>query len=292
MIHIGNLTFTYDKAPVLQGVTFHIHEPVITGLWGRNGAGKTTLMNLLAGHEQVRSGTVKIMGMEPWNNSEAVQQICYMKENHPFSLLWNVSDALRFAGYFHENWDMEMAEKLLKIFKLDEKKKISKLSKGMKSSLCFIIGLASNAAVTILDEPINGLDAGMRKIMYEVLMKSHADHPRAIFLSTHHIEEVQPVCEDLIVLHEGRLVFHKSLEEIRKKGVWLSGVKEKVNQLANGSEVLESNEAGKMMKVMLDVPFSDDWKEKAQAHTLHVEKAKIQDYLLNITKEKNEVITV
>lgn len=292
MIRVNNLMFAYDKTPVLQGVTFHIHEPVITVLWGRNGAGKTTLMNLLAGHEQVRSGTVKIMGMEPWNNSEAVQQLCYMKENHPFSLLWDVSDTLRFAGYFHENWDVKTAVKLLKIFKLDEKKEIRKLSKGMKSALCFIIGIASNAAVTILDEPINGLDAGMRKIMYEVLMKSHADHPRAILLSTHHIEEVQPVCEDLIVLNEGRLVFHKSLEEIRKQGVWLSGIKEKVNHLADGSEVLDSHKAGKMMKVMLDVPFSQEWKEKAQAHTLHAEKAKIQDYLLNITKEKDEVITV
>ena len=146
--------------------------------------------------------------------------------------------------------------------------------------------MTSRAPVTILDEPMNGLDAAMRKMMYEILLKSHADHPRVILLSTHHIEEVQPICEDLIVLHEGSLVLHQSLEEIREAGFWLTGTFEKVDAMTAGEAVMERVEAGRMVKVMLQAPFSKDWQERARAEGLRAEKAKIQDYLLNITKEE------
>lgn len=85
-----------------------------------------------------------------------MQSMCDMQEEHPFSLIWTVRDALRFGRYFNVDWNQELAEYLLNTFKLDANKKISKLSKGMKGAVQFIIGLASQAKVTILDEPING----------------------------------------------------------------------------------------------------------------------------------------
>lgn len=284
MISVQNLTYSYEQnIPVLRDITLSEGKPVITGLWGRNGAGKTTLMNLLAGHSRPDQGSVKIMGKAPYNNEQAVRHVCYMQEDHPFGWLWTVHDAIQFGRYFNPNWNMDTAQMLLETFKLDTKKKVAKLSKGMKTALQYIIGLSSHAAVTILDEPINGLDAAMRQKLYESLLESHAEHPRLIIISTHHIQELQPLFETLVVLKDGELLFHEPMDAIRERGVWLGGGKSQVEEAVAGLKVLQRNEAGSMVKVMIDAPFSMEWRALAQEKELSIQRAKMQDYLLNIT---------
>lgn len=291
MIRIQNMTYCYESnIPVLNDITFTEKEPIITGLWGRNGAGKTTLMKVLAGHLPPNQGDVEIMDMSPYNNAQAVQHVCYMQEEHPLGWLWTVRDALRFGRYFNPNWNQDMANRLLEIFRLDEKKKVMKLSKGMKAALQYVIGLSSQAAITILDEPINGLDAAMRKQLYSTLLESHAEHPRLIVISTHHIEELQTLFETLIVLKDGKLLLHKTMDQIRERGLWLMGSKSKVDEAIAGQTVFEQSTIGSMVKVMIDAPFTSQWKELAQKHGLSIEKAKTQDYLLNITCDEEVAV--
>ncbi len=285
MIRVENVTFGYENALALKDISFSEEERGIIAIWGRNGAGKTTLMKLLAGHEKPDKGKVEIMGMAPYNHTKAVQHICYMQEDHPFSAIWSVKDALRIAGYYYANWDQDLAQRLLKTFQLNERKKISKLSKGMKSALQFIIGISSHADITILDEPSNGLDASMRKKMNQSLRESHEIHPRLILLSTHHIEEIQSLCESLVVIHDKKVLLHESIDDIREYGVWLAGEKTKIEKLLNGQKPLEIHKLGSSVKVMIDVPYNDEWKEFASTHGLSIEKAKLQDYLLNKTEE-------
>ncbi|MGE7673025.1 ATP-binding cassette domain-containing protein [Lysinibacillus sp. NPDC094403] len=285
MIRVENVTYGYGEEPILKDISFKEKENGITALWGRNGAGKTTLMKLLAGHEKPNKGIVEIMGTAPYNRAEVVQNVCYMQEDHPFSAIWNVKDSLRFGQYYYSNWDMEMANRLLKIFGLDEKKKISKLSKGMKSALQFIIGISSNAKITILDEPSNGLDANMRKKMYKTIRESQEQHPRLFLVSTHHIEEIQQICDSILVIHDKEAFIHEPIDEIRECGIWLVGDKSKIEQVTDGQYVLEASELGSRLKVMVDVPFNEKWKEIASFHGLSIDKVKLQDYLLNRTEE-------
>ncbi|MGM9933231.1 ABC transporter ATP-binding protein [Pradoshia sp.] len=285
MIRVENVTFGYENALALKDISFSEEERGIIAIWGRNGAGKTTLMKLLAGHEKPDKGKVEIMGMAPYNHTKAVQHICYMQEDHPFSAIWSVKDALRIAGYYYANWDQDLAQRLLKTFQLNERKKISKLSKGMKSALQFIIGISSHADITILDEPSNGLDASLRKKMNQSLRESHEIHPRLILLSTHHIEEIQSLCESLVVIHDKKVLLHESIDDIREYGVWLAGEKTKIEKLLDGQKPLEIHKLGSSVKVMIDVPYNDEWKEFASTHGLSIEKAKLQDYLLNKTEE-------
>lgn len=290
MIHVDNITFSYDKETVLDELSFTELEPVITGLWGRNGSGKTTLMKLLAGYEEPEHGKIEIQGKRPYNNAEAVQNVCYMQEEHPFSSIWNVHDALRFGKYFNPNWDQEMSERLLKTFRLDRKKKITKLSTGMKSALQFIIGICSNAEITILDEPVNGLDAGMRKKMYKVLRESHEENPRLILLTSHHIGEIQSICEKIIVIKDGNIMFHEPIDETRENGIWLSGTKDILEEIISDEKILEKETMSSTMKVMLDAPYSKEWKEIAHSNGLSIEKAELQDYLLNMTEDEEVIV--
>ncbi|OMF13806.1 multidrug ABC transporter ATP-binding protein [Paenibacillus amylolyticus] len=289
MIHMEQVNYSYQKTPVLNQVTLHESEPIISAIWGRNGAGKTTLMSLLAGHNRPDSGTVQIMGQDPYNNLAAQEHLCYIQENHPLGKNWTVSDMVQMGQYFHPQWDQDLAERLIDVFELPGKKKIIKFSKGMKTAAQIILGLASNAKITILDEPTNGLDAEKRKFFYNALLESYEDNPRLILISSHHIEEIQPLCESLIVLQDGEVLLNQPMEEMREKGVLLTGRIDDINQVTADVKVIESSQMGSTLKVMIDEPYSKMWKDIAHAQGLSIEKATLQDYLVNRTRNQEGV---
>jgi ABC-2 type transport system ATP-binding protein len=289
MIEVKNLTYRYNQTPVLSELNLSEKDPVITGLWGRNGAGKTTLMSLLAGHYKPNDGEIKVMGEEPYNNLQALENICYIQENHPFGHHWKLTDMLHFGSYFYKDWDQNFAEQLIDIFELPLKKKINRFSKGMKTAAQIILGLASNAKITILDEPTNGLDAVKRKRFYDVLLASYEENARYILLSTHHIEEIQPLCESLVVIHDGKVLMHEQIEEMRGKGVILSGDASEIEKVTKNVTVLETVKMRSAARVMIDECYSNEWKTIAAKNNLSIEQATLQDYLINITNKKEGI---
>ncbi|MFE6074794.1 ATP-binding cassette domain-containing protein [Paenibacillus sp. NPDC057886] len=289
MIQIEQVTYSYQETPVLKNVTLHESEPTISAMWGRNGAGKTTLMSLLAGHNRPDAGTIQVMGQDPYNNLAAQENLCYIQENHPLGRNWTINDMVRFGQYFHPQWDQTFAEQLIDMFELPVKKKIVKFSKGMKTAAQMILGLASNARVTILDEPTNGLDAEKRKYFYNALLETYEDNPRLILISSHHIEEIQPLCESLIVLQAGKVLLNQPMEEMREKGVLLTGGIDDINRVTADVEVIESSQMGSTVRVMIDEPYSKLWKDIAHAQGLSIEKATLQDYLINRTRNQEGV---
>lgn len=288
MIKINNLSFAYDKKNILKDVNLTETEPVIIGLWGRNGSGKTTLMKILSGMEQPDGGTVEVDGVVPYNNSDAMNHVAFMQEDHPYSDMWDINDALKFGRDFNENWDQQLADELIDIFQLPRKKKIRTFSKGMKTMITIAIGLASRAPLTIFDEPSNGLDAHMRKQFYDVLLDSYDEHPRMILLSSHHIEEVEPLCEKIAIIDNNTLMHYEETDVLKNNGVHISGAAEAVRAVIGSKRVLEERKLGKQLNVMLDTPLTDDLKREAEQAGVMIEKAPFQDYLVNLTTKEAE----
>lgn len=286
MIKLENVSFSYGNIPVLKNVTITETEPIIIGFWGRNGSGKTTLMKLLSGMENIDAGSINVNGITPYNNNEAMKNITYMQENHPFSELWNVEDALRFGALFNQNWDNELAEHLVTIFELPRKKKIKKFSKGMQSMVQIVLGLASKSPVTIMDEPTNGLDAYMRKQFNDALLNTYEEDPRLIILSTHHIDEIESLCEKIAIIDQQTIVRYEDTEELKMNGILLSGSTEAIESLIEGHTILEKRKLGKQINVMIDDVFTDEWKSRAKEAGVTIENAPLQDYLVNYTTKK------
>ncbi|PAE11965.1 multidrug ABC transporter ATP-binding protein [Niallia circulans] len=286
MIKLENVSFSYGNTPALRNVSIEETEPIIMGLWGRNGSGKTTFMKLLAGMENIDAGTINVSGITPYNNTETMHNITYIQENHPFSILWNVEDALYFGSLFNKNWDTDLAEQLVSLFELPRKKKIKNFSKGMQTMLQIILGLASKSPVTIMDEPTNGLDAHMRKQFYNALLNTYEEDPRLIILSTHHIDEMEALCEKIAVINEQTIVRYEETEELKSRGIHLSGLASAIEPLIEGYPILEKRKLGKQMTVMMDDVYSDNWISKAKDAGVTIEKAKLQDYLVNYTTRK------
>jgi len=286
MIKLENVSFSYGNMPALRNVNISVTEPIIIGLWGRNGSGKTTLMKLLSGMEKIDAGSINVNGITPYNHNEAMKSITYMQENHPFSDLWNVEDALRFGVLFNENWDQELAEHLVQLFELPRKKKIKKFSKGMRSMVQIVLGLASKSPVTIMDEPTNGLDAHTRKQFNDALLDTYEEDPRLIILSSHHIDEIEALCEKIAIINQQTIVRYEETEALKMHGVLLTGSREAIEPLMTGHTILEKRKLGKQINVMIDDVFTDEWKSRAKAAGVTVEKAPLQDYLVNYTSKK------
>ncbi|EQB35325.1 MULTISPECIES: ATP-binding cassette domain-containing protein [Virgibacillus] len=289
MIDIHDMTFSYGDSLALKQVNLHETEPIIMGLWGRNGAGKTTLMKLLSGQENPNGGQIRVNGISPYNNNNTMKEVTYIQENHPFSELWNVNDALRFGSYFSANWDQALADELVSLFELPRKKKIKHFSKGMQTMISIVIGLASKSPITIMDEPTNGLDAHMRKLFYDVLLDTYEEQPRLIILSSHHIDEIEPLCEMIAIVDNQTITRYEETESLKMQGIILNGPKNAIDELTTGSTILEERKLGNQVHVMLDVPYNEDWIARAKLAKVNIEKAPLQDYLVNITSKKEPV---
>ncbi|MGN0317080.1 MAG: ABC transporter ATP-binding protein [Lachnospira sp.] len=242
---------SYKKNEVLKNVNLTLEQGKIYGLIGRNGAGKTTLLSILTAQSPADSGTVTLDDMPVWENKEALQHICFSREINTVTALGpnntKIKEYFKIAALYNPNWDQEFADKLIASFKLDVRKKVKQLSKGMLSMVTIIIGLASKADITILDEPVAGLDVVAREKFYKLLIEEQAESGRTFVISTHIIEEAADVFEEVIFLHDKDILLKDNTVELLDKCVHISGIKEDVEASIAGLNVVKRENIGKSM---------------------------------------------
>jgi|SRR5690625_759852 len=283
IIDVRNVDFKYKDEMILKNITLHEDTPVITGLWGRNGAGKTTLMKLLSGQEREVAGNVSVLDAHPFNNSVIAKNISYLREDHHFGKSWTVKDALYFASLFNENWNQEEADALVERFNLPRKKKITSFSKGMHTMIQLVIGLASHSKITIFDEPTNGLDAHARKQFFQALKDSYENDPRYILISSHHIKEIEPLCEKLMIISDHTVQFHEPIEYFQTQGISMMGKTEDIESVVDPEKILETTHMMGQSKVMVNVALTKELQAACEQNNIQLEKASMQDFLVNIT---------
>lgn len=285
-IEIKDVTKTYGSKTALKQLSVSLEEDKIYGLLGRNGAGKTTLMKLLAGHELPAAGSVLINGEKPFNNRNVLKEICLINESDNFNKRLRIKEILKITSLFYPNWSQETADYLLKQFHLDPKLKTKGLSKGMESALGIVIGLASRAKITIFDEPYIGLDASLRYRFYDLLLEEYEAVPRTIILSTHLIDEVSKLFEEVIILQKGELLLQKDANELIECSLQVSGKKENVDQYTKGKNVIHEAEMVGMKTVQL---FGENYSIiEAKSLGLEVERCNIQQLMVHLTEEMKE----
>jgi len=187
-ISAAGLTRRYRGQLALDHVTLDLEPGSITGLLGRNGAGKTTFLRIIAGHEFASAGTVTVLGACPVENETVLRQMIFVREDQSYPDV-KVRYAVQAAAMLYPNWSHGLAGALLEDFNLPLNRKIKKLSRGMRSALGIVIGLAARAEVTLFDEPYAGLDPVARELFYDRLLADYAEHPRTVLLATHLIDE-------------------------------------------------------------------------------------------------------
>ncbi|MBO6016085.1 MAG: ABC transporter ATP-binding protein [Lachnospiraceae bacterium] len=253
-----NISKRYKDTKVLTDIDLTIEKGKIYGLIGRNGVGKTTLLSIMSAQNPPTKGEVTLDGEPVWENAAALRRICFSRElnamngNMPNTV--KVKEYLRMASFYYENWDKEMADRLVKKFGLDIKKQMIKLSKGMLSMVTIIVALASKAEYTFLDEPVAGLDVVARDDFYRLLIDEYAESGRTFIISTHIIDEASDVFEEVVVLKSGKILLKENTETLLSRAVHISGSKEEVDRISEGHTCYESGSTGrsKGVTVLLD----------------------------------------
>src|SRR5699024_9199949 len=207
------LTKSYLRSQALQDLSLRIKQNTITGLVGRNGAGKTSLLKILAGQIRPTSGSVRVLNEEPFNNLFISSQTILISDDLKFPSTLSLEEILQMGESFYPKWDMDFALKLFSYFYFNKENFYYELSKGKRSTFNIIFGLSTRSSLTLFDEPTSGMDAAVRKDFYQILLKEYLDQPRTIIISSHYLEEIENLLEDLLLIDQGKKVLHLPIDE-------------------------------------------------------------------------------
>jgi len=278
-ISVAGLTRRYRGQLALDQVTFNLEPGSITGLLGRNGAGKTTLLRIVAGHEFASAGTVTVLGASPARDEAVLRQMIFIREDQAYPDL-RVRQVVRAASWFYPNWSHELAGALLDAFGLPCGRKVRNLSRGMRSAVGIVIGLAARAEVTLFDEPYAGLDPVSRQLFYDRLLADYAEYPRTVLLSTHLIDEAAGLFERVVVLHRGRLVLNTAADDLRGAATSVSGPVIAVEQFTAGRPVWDSRRVASQQSAVVAGALDETDRARAAALHLHLEPLTLQQLVV------------
>lgn len=243
-IEIKNVKKKYGSNCALDDISLTFEEHKIYGLLGRNGAGKSTLLNIITNRVVADQGLVYVDGVPAKESDQAQSKIYLMSEKTLYPDKMKIKEIFRWTKEFYPSFDFEYAMKLADMFELDVNKKVKALSTGYTSIFKVIVALAVNVPYVLLDEPVLGLDAYHRDVFYQALIEKYSNEPSTFVLSTHLIEEVSSVIEDIIIIKKGKILKNETREDLLSGGYTVSGMAAHIDQFIAGKNVIGTDHLG------------------------------------------------
>jgi len=213
-IAIQNISKSYGTQKALDSISFSINKGEIVGFLGPNGAGKSTLMKILTTYLTADEGSAKVNGFDVSSQQKEVQlSIGYLPEHNPLYLDLYVREYLAFNADVYKVAKSRIEEVIqLTGLTSESHKKIGQLSKGYRQRVGLANALLHNPDVLILDEPTTGLDPNQLVEIRNVIKNAGKD--KTVFLSTHIMQEVEAICDRVIIIDKGKIVADKQLEKL------------------------------------------------------------------------------
>jgi ABC-2 type transport system ATP-binding protein len=218
VIQTDRLRKSYGKIEAVKELDLSIRSHSITAFLGLNGAGKSTTIKMLLGMIRPSSGDGTILGHRISDPVESVRtrtKIAYVSENKRLYDYMTVEQMIRFTSAFYADWRPHEEQKLLRQYKLPLDRKVKTLSKGMRTKLGLLMAFARQPELLILDEPSEGLDPVGIEELLEILV-ARCSEGTTVFFSSHQIDEVERIADQICVLHAGQLVLDSSLDDLRQ----------------------------------------------------------------------------
>lgn len=215
-----------------------------------------------------------------------MRQICFIRDTVDVDEDGTVQAAFRFAARWRPNWDAPYAESLARRFDLPLDRRVSALSRGKRSALGIVLGLASRSPITIFDDAHLGLDVPSRYTFYESLLEEYMAHPRTIILASHLIAEMEHLLEEVVIIDGGRLVVHQEADALRSGALTVTGPSGAVDRFVGGRRVLAERTLGGTKQVVVQVNLGDRERREALQAGLELGSVTLQDLFVHLVRHQ------
>ena len=253
MIEGKNICKSFDGSPVLDNTSFHIEKGSVYGLIGPNGSGKSTLIRHITGIFTPDSGTVLVDGQNVFENIDVKERIAFIPDDIFYYRQSSIDDMKNYYKGIYRTFDENIYEKLLKGFEsINRKKFIRNMSKGMQKQAAFILAISIQPEILILDEPVDGLDPVIRRQIWSILLSEVEKREMTVLVSSHNLRELEDVCDHVGILHNGKIIHEKSLDDLQGNITKLQiAFKDEAIDLKQTFEILQSSYTGKIITLIV-----------------------------------------
>ena len=251
MIEVKNVVKDFDGFRALNDLTMTVPKGSVYGLVGPNGAGKSTIIRHITGIYKPDRGEILIDGQPVFEDPAVKSRIAYIPDDIFFFNNASIKETVDFYKSIYPTFDEDRFNKLGEVFKLDTRRQMRRLSKGMQKQAAFWIAMSMRPEILILDEPVDGLDPVMRRQIWSIIMADVAENGTTVLVSSHNLRELEDVCDHVGIMNQGRILIERSLAELQGNVVKVQLALPDGGVLPEGLDVLHQSGSGKLKTLII-----------------------------------------
>lgn len=250
MIIIKEISKKFSDVQALDGVSMTVGNGSILGLIGSNGSGKSTLLRTMCGIYKPDSGEILYDGAPVFENYDLKQKIVYLSDEQYFAPAATLDDMRTLYTSVYKTFDDERYVKMTELFGLDRGRKISTFSKGMQKQSSLLLGMSLRPDFLLCDETFDGIDPVMRQLVRRMIAEDVADNGLTAIISTHNLRELEDICDHICLLHKGKLVLDRDLDNMKLSIHKVQFATDKAITDLSGLDVISHETRGRLHSVI------------------------------------------
>ena len=216
MLEIRNYSLNYGDNCILDDISFSLDKGKVLGIVGPSGVGKTSLIKGIVGIYKGTEGKVLYDGEEVYDNPNIKKKIAFVPDEHNSFYLITLREIINFYKGLYPDFNEDKFYSINKLFKIPLNKRFLQLSKGMKMRVNLMVAFSLNAELLVLDEPTSGLDPILKEKVLKIILDEVSSGNKSIIISSHNLIELERICDDVLILNEGKVEYHNTLENIKR----------------------------------------------------------------------------
>lgn len=282
-LEVKNLCKQFGSKVAVNQVSFELEPNRIYGILGRNGAGKSTLLNMISNRLTVTSGDITLDNHPLLTTPEQLQRVYLTSDEDWFFPAYKVKKLFNLVETFYGSFDWEFANELVSAFDLDIHKKLKSLSTGYRSIAKLIIALCVPCDYIFLDEPVLGLDANHRILFNKKLLTAFERRQRTFIISTHIIEEVAYLLENVVIIDNGKVIVADSVDNLTQMAKSVAGDAQLVDDFTRGMTIIGEDFLGGLKQTVIVGDITKDIPSD-----ITITPVKLQDLFIHLTRRDGE----
>ncbi|GAB6170278.1 ABC transporter ATP-binding protein [Clostridium carnis] len=265
MFKVNNLSLKLNDKYILEDINFEVKRGKILGIVGPSGVGKTSLIKSMVGIYKGTKGNVLLDNEDIYDNIEIKKRIAYVPDEHNSFYLITLKEIIEYYKSIYENFDENKFYMINRIFKIPINKRFLQLSKGMKVRVNLMMAFSICSDIIVLDEPTSGLDPILKEKVLKLIVNESKKN-KAIIISSHNLYELERICNDIVILNNGKVEYYNSLDNIKRnmRKIQVAFKEPVYEEDLNLEGVLNISQIGRVFTIITE-KYNDNFKSSLES---------------------------